>query len=102
MRLETEAQIRSGKSQYMKPCEELMKSWAQKTVGHSVMGVHRRQGIYVVQTPPNNFNMTGSNTLTVHSDDHNRAGFCTCGKFQGNKIPYSHAIVACNRMGANP
>ncbi|CAL1392347.1 unnamed protein product [Linum trigynum] len=102
MRLETEAQIRSGKSQYRNPCEDLMKPWTQKAVGHSVTGVDRRQGIYVVQTPPNNFNMMGSNTLTVNFDDQNRSGFCTCGKFQGNKIPCSHVIAACNRMGVNP
>ncbi|CAL1394915.1 unnamed protein product [Linum trigynum] len=102
MRLEIEAQIRSGRSQYTIKCKEMMKPCSQKAVGHSVTGVDRRQGIYVVQTPPNNFNMTGSNTLIVHFDNNNRAGFCTCGKFQGNKIPCSHAIAACNRMGANP
>ncbi|CAL1383671.1 unnamed protein product [Linum trigynum] len=102
MRLETEAEIRSGHSQYTKTCEDLIKGWAQKAVGHSVTGVDRRQGIYVVRTPPNNSNMTGSNILTVHFDNNNRVGFCTCGKFQGHKIPCSHAIAVCNRMGVNP
>ncbi|CAL1380418.1 unnamed protein product [Linum trigynum] len=100
-RLETGAEIRRGPSQFSTKCEELMKAWSQKAVGHSMTAHDRRQGIYVVQTPPNNFNMTGSNTLTVHFDDPNRTGFCTCGKFQGNKIPCSHAIAACNRMGAS-
>ncbi|XP_023743043.2 uncharacterized protein LOC111891205 [Lactuca sativa] len=64
---------------------------------HVLSEFHYNEGVYRVVTR-SQINGTGGNTQTVNYFQH----MCTCGKWQMERFPCSHALAVCRNRGDNP
>ncbi|XP_065869154.1 uncharacterized protein [Euphorbia lathyris] len=75
-------------------CVKNMRDNAQKANGQSVAKYDRRTGLFEVLTAYDPIKGKGGNTRIVNLQKKE----CDCGKFQGKKMPCSHAIAACKHI----
>ena len=64
---------------------------------HNLSGFDNNEGVYRIVTKAR-INDTGGNTHTVRYLQHT----CTCGKWQMERFPCSHALAVCRYRGDNP
>ncbi|KAL4576660.1 hypothetical protein LXL04_012758 [Taraxacum kok-saghyz] len=64
---------------------------------HTLSEFHYNEGVYRIITK-SQINGTGGNTHTVNYFQH----MCTCGKWQMERFPCSHALAVCRNRGDNP